>query len=107
MGDATPGDEDLTRRVDEACDRFEADWAAGRRPRLEGALAGVPGPGRPELLRELLKLELAYRRKALEWPTPAVYRGRFPGHTGPIAEAFGEEGPPPGPGAGPGRDADR
>ena len=57
-----PPPRELTRLIDEACDRFEADWAAGRRPRIEDALAGIPEPGRPDLLRELLKLDLVEAR---------------------------------------------
>ena len=87
---------ELARQIDEACDRFEADWKAGRRPRIEDYLAGVPGPGRPALLRELLELELAYRRKGGERPTA----GRVPargsrGTTASIDEAFGEGAPAP------------
>ena len=41
-------------RIDAACDRFEASWRAGQRPRIEDFLAepGADAAG-PELLREL------------------------------------------------------
>jgi serine/threonine protein kinase len=69
----------LTGRIDAACDRFEAEWKAGRRPRIEDYLDAVPAPGREELLRELLVLELTYRARGREDPTPDEYRDRFAG----------------------------
>ena len=36
----------LTDRVDEACDRFEAAWLAGARPRIEDYLPASAGPER-------------------------------------------------------------
>ena len=54
--------------VDAACDRFEAGWRAGGRPRIEEFLDAVPEPARPALLRELLahvtRPEFVYRH---EW----------------------------------------
>ena len=70
----------LAGLVDRACDRFEADWRAGRRPRIEEYLDGAPEPGRPALLRELVMLELDFRRRDGERPTPHEYRARFPEH---------------------------
>lgn len=81
----------VAARIDEACDRFEADWAAGRRPRIEQVLEAEPGPWRPELLRHLLAVELAYRRRAGEVPEPEEYRRRFPEHAAPIDRAFERE----------------
>src|SRR5262249_30284726 len=46
------------------------------------------------LLRHLLAVELAYRRRAGERPTPGEYRARFPGHAAAVAAAFGAEAPP-------------
>ncbi|HEX8202723.1 MAG TPA: serine/threonine-protein kinase, partial [Isosphaeraceae bacterium] len=88
MSDTTRSDDDLTRRIDEACDRFEAAWRAGHRPRIEDDLRAVPAPGRAELLRQLLAVELAYRARGGEQPTPQEYRARFPGHEDPIRSAF-------------------
>jgi serine/threonine protein kinase len=62
--------------VDEVCDRFEDQLQAGRRPRIEDFLTGA-GPQREALLRELLRLEIEYRRQFGEAPSPADYRGRF------------------------------
>jgi serine/threonine protein kinase/TolA-binding protein/soluble cytochrome b562 len=77
-------------RIDAACDRFEADWRAGRRPRLEDALADSPDPEQPALLRELLALELAYRRAAGEAPRDDEYLARLPEHASAVAAAFAE-----------------
>src|SRR5262249_16910234 len=68
--------------VGELCQRFAAAWEAGQRPRIEDYLEGYlpAGPTRPRvpLLRELLRLELVFRRRGNERPDPAEYRRRFP-----------------------------
>src|SRR5262249_53679988 len=77
-----PGDKrlppTLARQVDQVCDRYEAAWKAGRRPRIDDYLGNLPEPGRAGLLRELLGLELVYRHRAGERPTPEEYQTRFP-----------------------------
>jgi len=50
-------DIDLARRIDEVCRRFEADWRAGRQPRIEDYLVDVSAEGRPALRVELDALE--------------------------------------------------
>jgi serine/threonine-protein kinase len=60
--------------VDRACDRFEAAWRAGGRPRIEDHLTGAPGPVRAALLES----ELEWRHRLGERPGPEEYRGRFP-----------------------------
>ncbi|MBV8611764.1 MAG: serine/threonine protein kinase, partial [Singulisphaera sp.] len=75
-------------RVDRICDRFEAAWQAGGRPRIEAFLSAVPEPDRPALLRELLDLELDLRDVGGERPSVQEYRARFPGHTELIRSAF-------------------
>ena len=56
--------------VDDWCDRFEADWKAGRRPSLPDYLARWRANGgdasAAELFRALLGLDVDYRRKAGE-----------------------------------------
>jgi hypothetical protein len=81
----------LTRQMAAACQRFESAWRAGHRPRIEDHLAGLPGPPRTMLLRGLLKLELAYRRRAGETVRPEEYRQRFPEHAALIASILPEE----------------
>ncbi len=43
----------VAQRVDAACDRFEAEWKAGRRPRMEDYLNAAP-PSDREALRQAL-----------------------------------------------------
>lgn len=84
----TQGDtpDSLGKRVDEACDRFEADWMAGARPRIEDVLDPLAPADRGEFLRELLLIEAAYRREFGATPTAAEYKARFPEY-GPVVEA--------------------
>jgi serine/threonine protein kinase len=69
--------------LEEVCARFEAAWhtagAGGTVPRLEAFLATAPEEGRPALLRELVRIDLAYRRAAGSLPDPEEYLQRFPG----------------------------
>src|SRR5215470_17105702 len=72
----------LLIRLDEVCDQFEAAWKAaestGQRPRLEDYLGDVPEPERAAVLRELIPLDIDYRRRAGEQPRAEEYRDRFP-----------------------------
>jgi hypothetical protein len=65
-------------RIDAGCRRFEADRKAGRQPRLEDFLGQAEGVERLPLLRELLLLEIHYRRLDGEQPTAEEYHARFP-----------------------------
>ncbi|MBV8268844.1 MAG: protein kinase, partial [Planctomycetaceae bacterium] len=77
-------------RIDRACDRFEAQWRAGPRPRIEDYLRAFPEPQRPELFHQLLKVELELRRDRGDEPTPDGYRRQFPQYREQIdAVAFG------------------
>ena len=67
----------MIHRMDEVCDRFEAAWKAGLRPRIEDYLEETAGPERSVLWHDLLVLELVYRRRQGERPTPEEYRARF------------------------------
>ena len=60
-GDSTPLP--VRQRVDAVCRRFEDAWLAGARPRVEDYLGGLPAEERPVLLRELLGIDVAYRRQ--------------------------------------------
>lgn len=86
---------DALKRLNEACDRFEAAWNAGGRPRIEDYVAGVPDAERKALLRELLYLDLHYapgRKISISWNE---YVERFPEHRGLIEEMLVEVGPTP------------
>jgi WD40 repeat protein/serine/threonine protein kinase len=80
--------DEAVQRLDEACCRFEEDWRAGRRPRLGDFLAGTEGSERLALLRELLRLEVDYRRRAGEGPARAEYETCFPEATAVVEEVF-------------------
>jgi formylglycine-generating enzyme required for sulfatase activity/tRNA A-37 threonylcarbamoyl transferase component Bud32 len=66
------------QRVDRICDRFEAAWKAAPHPRIDDFLSEVPPAEWPELLRELLVLDLDYRRQLGESPTLEKYRAEYP-----------------------------
>jgi tetratricopeptide (TPR) repeat protein len=85
-------------RAEEICTRFEAAWqaaAAADPPHLEEFLAGWEGLPKAALLGELLRLELAYRRRAGERPTYLEYASRLPDHRELVGAVFGENDPAP------------
>src|SRR5262249_29597497 len=77
-------------RIDSACDSFEQAWRAGQQPRIDEYLAEVPEPNRSSLLRELVTLEIAYRRRTGEGVTLDEDRRRFPGCF--AQESWGDSG---------------
>ncbi len=68
----------LARQIDSICGRFEATLKAGDKPRVEDYLASVPEPGRAALVRELVALDIDYRRQRGDTPRLEDYAGRFP-----------------------------
>lgn len=68
---------ELSWRVDQACDRFEAAWQRagpnGERPDIDAFVADLPAPARPRGLRELIALDAFYRRAAGDVPRAAEY----------------------------------
>jgi WD40 repeat protein len=85
----------LALHIEAVCNRFEAAWQAGQRPPLAAYLAETPEPQRAVLLRELLALELEYRWKSGEAPTPEEYDRQFPEHAELIRQVFTEPPLPP------------
>jgi eukaryotic-like serine/threonine-protein kinase len=81
----------LLQRHDEICDRFERAWTAGERPLIENYLEDVAELERPLLLRELLRLDLDYRRRGSETIVLEDYRRRFPDQAALIQAVFEEE----------------
>jgi serine/threonine-protein kinase len=69
------------RRVNDVCNRFELAWQAGQRPGIEDYLGDVPEPERAALVRELVALDIAYRRQGGEDAQADDYRARFLGLT--------------------------
>jgi tetratricopeptide (TPR) repeat protein len=78
----------LVRLVEAVCDRFEAAWRSGPRPHIELYLGAVEHSVQAALLRELLTLDVEYRRQAGEDPIPSEYLARFPSDTEVIEDAF-------------------
>jgi WD40 repeat protein/serine/threonine protein kinase len=66
------------KEIDRLCDRFEAQWKTGERPRIKAYLAQATGPIRSPLLREFLKIDLAYRRRRGEQPRYTDYEDLSP-----------------------------
>ena len=65
-------------RIDCVCERFEDAWQSGKRPRLEDYLIEVDELERAHLLRELIALDIDYRRQLGEKPVASDYQDRFP-----------------------------
>jgi serine/threonine protein kinase len=93
-------------QVEQVCQAFEAAWQAGGPPAIEDYLRGVPAASRASVLRELLRLDLAYRGRQDEKPTLEEYRRRFPEDADLLWSVFREtptaaDAPPPDPAAEP------
>ncbi len=97
-------------QIDAACDRFEADYRAGRSPDLAAYLDVVPEEVREPLFRNLLAVDLEYRLRRGDRHDARWYRERFPERadvidsvfrlvadrldpSGPAADLKGEVGP--------------
>jgi eukaryotic-like serine/threonine-protein kinase len=74
---------DVGQRIDVACERFEDAWQSGSSPRIEEFVTEPDGSGRAALVRELVLLDVRYRRRSGEFPSPGDYATLFP------------DGPPP------------
>jgi len=92
----TTGPDELTgpqhSRLVELCRRLEAGWRAGQPPLIEKLLEEAPEIDQGILLRDLLALDLQFRRGGGTTPRPADYRARFPGQDELIASLFHEIG---------------
>jgi serine/threonine-protein kinase len=69
---------ELARRVDQLCNRYETAWRGDHRPRIDDFLAEAEDLARPVLLRELVELEVFYRRSRGEVCRLEEYGTRFP-----------------------------
>jgi len=76
--------------IDAVCDRFEAAWRGGERPALEEYLSEVDPHERSRALRELLHVELGWRRKRGETPSIEEYQERFPAEGDALQRVFAE-----------------
>ncbi len=70
--------EDVMIRVNRACNRFEQRWLTGERPDVEAMLDDLDPADRDAFLRELLPLEIEYRRRAGSDVSLEQYKDRFP-----------------------------
>ena len=75
------------RNADQVCDCFEAAWRSGQRPQIETFLDDASEPTRTVLLRELVGLEVAYRRMRGESPRLSEYRAQVPGPRRGVADS--------------------
>ena len=86
------GDEklDLSTRqqIDEVCIAFEDAWKSEERPSVEEFITRLPETARRSLFRELLLVELDYRRRLGEEPRSEEYQSRFPGFEKVVASVF-------------------
>ena len=84
MSDANPESRDasdsqsFSAAIDAICDRVEAAWRGGQRPRIEEYLAEVPERARRALFSELLKVEIHWRSAASQRLGRDEYLRRFP-----------------------------
>lgn len=69
---------DPIAQIDDICDRFEDAWLAGTPASIEAVLASADAAIRVELLKELLRLDIEYRRKRDPAFSLQEYRSRFP-----------------------------
>src|SRR5215510_3301061 len=83
----------VIKLIDAICDRFEAEWKAGCRPRAEDYLAEISESARSYLLWQLLRVDLCYRRVTREAPTSEEYEQRFPQYTDLVRRVFAEPEP--------------
>jgi serine/threonine protein kinase/TPR repeat protein len=96
MGDFRPHDNEhyssnpssLGKLVDRLCDEFEDKWRGGQRPEIEDSLYQAPVNQQLDMFAHLLDIELFWRRKAREVPTPDEYRLRFPNFAEVIEQHF-------------------
>jgi eukaryotic-like serine/threonine-protein kinase len=70
--------DEAASRVDAACDQFESAWRRGQRPDITHFLDATEGQNRLVLLRELILIEIGYRRRSGEAPNFSDYSQRFP-----------------------------
>jgi hypothetical protein len=86
---------DVLERIDRVCDRFEAAWQQGPRPRLEDYLGGFAEEHLPALIWHLLLADIEHRRARGETPVAAEYEDRFPNLAARIRDEFSAPLPAP------------
>jgi serine/threonine protein kinase len=79
---------DELERVDRACDLFEQAWQSDQRPEFKSYMESLDTPAGKVMLRELLRVELAYRVQRGEQPAAEEYKALSPDHADLIGAAF-------------------
>jgi tRNA A-37 threonylcarbamoyl transferase component Bud32/tetratricopeptide (TPR) repeat protein len=74
--------------IEELCDKFESLWRNDAVPNLDEFLTEVPDKYRTAAVKELLALEIEYRRQRGEALSLAEYQARFPASADIISAAF-------------------
>jgi serine/threonine protein kinase/formylglycine-generating enzyme required for sulfatase activity len=87
---APPTSDPLPSTIHALCDRFEAAWKAGERPRIEDWLAQVPTEHHPRVFCELLAVELWYRRRSGDTVYAEGLYARFPAFRDAVAKALSD-----------------
>ncbi|MFZ1935226.1 MAG: serine/threonine-protein kinase [Thermoguttaceae bacterium] len=64
--------------IDEVADQFEEAWRAGNPPTIAAFLGGAAGPRREALVKELVRVDLACRRRRGDSPMLEHYLREFP-----------------------------
>jgi tRNA A-37 threonylcarbamoyl transferase component Bud32 len=81
----------VQQQIDEIAERFERDWIDGKRGDLDRYVRISPPGLRVPLFRELLLIDLVYRRRLGEKPGLEEYARRFPHHAAIVADIFEPE----------------
>ncbi len=66
-------------RIDQACDRFEADWRSGNQPSIARYLADAQAEDYSTLLLELVLLDIEWRKRSGEKPSEEDYLAKLKG----------------------------
>jgi hypothetical protein len=80
--------------IDVACDRFEAAWREGLRPRVEDFLGEAQGRELATLCRELVLLDMYYRRRRGHVCRTEDYRAVLPEPDAPWLAAAQKDADP-------------
>ena len=65
-------------RIDQRCDTFESAWRNGELPKIDDFIGSDESSFRNKLFRELLLVDIEWRRSLGEQPTPEYYLRKFP-----------------------------
>ncbi|MDA7980279.1 MAG: serine/threonine-protein kinase, partial [Pirellulales bacterium] len=83
---------DIEREIDLICDEFEADWGNEDAALIEDQLPRVALENRPDLLTELLKIDLDKHDDTEHESQAESYRNRFPQYAEAVERAVREIG---------------